>query len=284
MKDYFYANFTEENTSVVLADLTGDGLDELLVITIDPFGEEPFPLRKGITAPQLTLATESYYTVQDGVVAAFPGTSDVGSSHAGWGYGYLVPNPMGEGYALLDFRPYTGQGMASYSYGVFTLDMEEGFTTLEQGNVSFHIDDDDMPAVYGEEVWNDATPEEVQALLDRVQAYRDSGVPLLIYNDAYSGTTGGPEFACLNTAPADVFSGKIEMTVPGLRGHVVSSGEPVQFVLPTPPATPEEALDRLAQSVEAYPDCFVFRIPNYDGDWNVQIGGRMLMEADAARG
>lgn len=281
LKDYFYQNFTEDNASVVLADLTGDGLEEMLVITMDPFGEEPFPMRKGVAAQQFTLARESYYTVQEGNVVVFPGTSDVSSSHAGWGYDYLVPNPTGEGYALLDFRPYTGQGMASYSYGVFTLNMEEGFTTLEQGTVDFHVldADADYPNITGEELWEDSSVEEAEQLIARVQAYRDSGVPLLVYNESYGGTVGGPEFAYLDAAPADVFSGKIEMTVPGLREHVISSGEPVQLVLPSPgPANPEEALDALEANILVYEGGCVFRIPNYKGEWSIHVAGRMRMD------
>lgn len=271
---YFDQNYAEDNASVVLADLTGDGLEEMLVITMDPLGEEPFPLRRGMTADQLTLGTIDYCTVRnDEVVVLIRRGTDVSSSHAGWGYAYLVPNPAGEGYAILDFRPATGMGMAGYVYGVCTLGAEE-FVTVEQEELYFLLEREMLMG----DASDDATPEEVQHLLDRAEAYRDSGVPLLVYQESF-GVNDEREFAYLDTPPAEVFSGAITMDIPTLRKHVVSEGGPLSFMLPEPwPDTPEQALDWLESSLEYYGDGFVFRLPTYEGTWDVQIFGWARME------
>lgn len=274
LKDYFYQNFTEDNASVVLADLTGDGLEEMLVLTMDS-GSGAVNLRK--TLSDFSFGQIKYFGVSDGAVVEYPMTSDVASAHAGWGYVYLVPRPDGDGFAILDFRPYTGQGMASYTYAVYGLeglDEVDEWLWLDGGEAYFSLDPVEL---MNPDNGDDATPEETQALLDRVQAYRDSGVALLAFNESYDGTTG--EWAYLDTAPADVFGGRIDMTVSGLREHVISNGEPVQFALPPAgPASPEEALDRLEASVQAYPDGYVFRVPNYKGEWSIHIAGRMRMD------
>lgn len=279
LKDYFYASFKENEASVVLADLTGDGLDELLVLTMESYASGMIDLRQPVGAEQFSYGKLTICGEKDGTVFQYNSISDVANAHAGWGYVYLVPRSDGNGFAILDFRPYTGQGSASYTYGVYGL---EGLNELDEwlwldgGESYFSVD---PVETMDPDTGDDATLEEVQAFLARVRAYRDSGVVLLAYNESYSGSTGGPESAYLNTAPADVFSGKIEMTVSGLREHVVSSGEPVQFVLPpAAPADPEAALDRLEASVESYPDGYVFRIPNYKGEWKIYIAGRMRMD------
>ena len=270
LKDYFYENYAEDAASVVLADLTGDGLDELLVLTVDG-GEGPVSLREAVS--EFSYGQLKCFGEKDGAVAEFTrpgGPVSVSSSHAGWGYLYLVPRTDVDGWAVLDFRPYIAQGMASYTYNVDALEYDD-WMTLDHGGAYFSLDPAELMSP---DNGDDATVEEAQALLDRVNAWRDSGVPLLAFNEDYGGGTGGSEFACLNAAPADVFGGKLEMTAAALREQVVSAGEGVRFPLPPAgPAAPEEALDALEASVEGYPDGYVFRIPNYKGTWEVEISG-----------
>ena len=279
LKDYFYQNFTEDNASVVLADLTGDGLEEMLVLTMHTTSDTEANLRQSVSAEEFAYSEPAVFGVRDGAVVPAPDEMfSVGSSHVGWGYVYLVPRSDGNGFALLDFRPYLGQGMASYTYGVFGLEeADDELLLLDWDECYFSVDPVESMDPDG---GDDATLEEGQAFLDRVQAYRDSGAALLVYNVSYGGSTGGPEFSYLNASPADMFDGTPELTVAGLREYVVSDGE--QVILPLPPAgpaSPEEALDRLEASVEAYPDGYVFRIPNYKGEWSVHIAGRMRMDA-----
>lgn len=272
LKDYFYANYTEDNASVVLADLTGDSLDEMLVLTMDS-GSGAVDLRK--TLSEFSFGQIKYFGVRDGSVTEYPMTSDVACAHAGWGYVYLVPRSDGNGFAILDFRPYTGQGLADYSYGVNVPDETgEAWLCLDSGNVHFSLD---PASVMGPDISSDATAEEVQALLDRVNAWRDSGVPLLTFNESYDGS--GSECSYLNASPADAFAGKLD-SLSALRDCAVFNGETFEFPLPPAgPATPEEALDVLEASLEPYPDGYVFRIPLYDGEWDIHIAGRMRMDA-----
>ena len=53
----------------------------------------------------------------------------------------------------------------------------------------------------------------------------------------------------------------------------------VEFPLPNPPDSPEEALNLLEASVQAADGVFVFRVPNYDGEWYIHVAGRMRMDA-----
>lgn len=278
LKDYFYQNYTEDNASVVLADLTGDGLDEMIVLSMHSTSDTELNLRKPVTAEQFAYGGLTICGWKEGIeVSRDVPIGVVASAHAGWGCVYLVPRPDGDGFALLDFRPYIAQGMASYTYavhGLEGLDELDEWLWLDGGEAYFSLD---PVEAMGPDNGDDATPEETQALLDRVQAYRDSGVPLLVYDVSYDSSPLEMEFAYLNAAPADVFAGEFD-TLPALSGGVVSNGCTAQIPLPPAgPATPEEALERLTQSVEAYPDGFVFRIPNYDGDWSVHIAGRMRM-------
>ena len=282
LKDYFYQNFTEDNASVVLADLTGDGLEEMLVLTMHTTSDTEANLRQSVSAEEFAYSEPAVFGVRDGAVVPAPDEMfSVGSSHVGWGYVYLVPRSDGNGFALLNFRPYSGQGQASYTYDVYGLDEQsEEWLSLDRSEVFFHIAPDDVDSSFfipGEDVWIDSSVEEVEQLLSRVQAYRNSGVPLLAYQDCYLGITGNLEFAYLNTAPADVFSGAITMDISSLRGHVVTEGGPISFDLPNPPATAEEALDLLEASVAAYPGTYLFRVPFYNGTWNIYIAGRMRM-------
>lgn len=271
-KDYFYQNYTEDSASVVLADLTGDGLDELLVLTMESYTGGAVDLRQPVDAEQFSYGKLTVCGVQDGVVFQYNSICDVASAHAGWRYVYLVPRSDGNGFALLDFSPYTGQGMANYAYGVHALEPPEKdeWRFLDGGEANFSLD---PVGTMDPDTGDDATPEEVQALLDRVQAYRDSGVALLcFYSDGAKN-----EFSYLNAAPADAFAGKFD-TLPALTGCVVTNGYTAQIPLPPAgPSSPEEALEALTASAQAYEGGYVFRLPNYEGDWNVQVAGRMRM-------
>lgn len=273
LKDYFYQNFTEDNASVVLADLTGDGLDEMLVLTVTTQDSENAEI-SSVTAENLAYGEWQVFGVKDGAVFPAPNTIfSVSSSHVGWGYLYLVPRSDGNGFALLYFSPYTGQGTASYTYAVYGqegLDELDEWLWLDGGEAYFSLDP--VETMFPD-IGDDATLEEVQALLDKVQAYKDSGVPLLcFYGDREKG-----EFRYLNAAPADAFAGKLD-TLSALSGCVVTNGYTVQFPLPPAgPASPEEALDLLEASLEAYQGGYVFRIPNYDGEWYINVAGRMRM-------
>lgn len=276
---YFYENFHEDECSVVLADLTGDGLEEMLVLTMHTTSDAQANLRQPVGAEEFAYGGLTIYGVKEGS-EVFPYESklgDVANAHAGWGYMYLVPRSDGNGFALLDFRPFSGQGMASYFYNVDILDEQsDAWLSLDSGDAFFSLG---LPDLMGPDTGDDVTPEEAQAFLDRVQAYRDSGVPLLVYDVTYGSSPFETEFAYLNAPPADAFAGKLD-TLSALRGCVVSNGGSVTFPLPpTPPDSPEEALNLLEASVQAADGVFVFRVPNYDGEWYIHVAGRMRMDA-----
>lgn len=269
-QDYFAENLTEDNSSVVLADLTGDGLEEMLVLTIDaPSIRQPIP------AESFTYGAISFYLIEDGAVVPFGGGAEVSSSHAGRGWVYLVPRRDGKGYALLDYRPYTGQGRANYSYGLFILDGNSAFLSLEQDEVGFQLDESSL---MGGDIGDDASVEEVEAFLDRVMDLLGDGVPLLGYLEGPFGPER--EFAYLNVPPEEAFAREDTQDITWLRldGHIAGNNVIVSTPLPSSdPTSPEEALDRLELSVSFYPDGVVFRLPRYDGVWDIQIPGRIVM-------
>lgn len=284
LKDYFYANYTEDNASVVLADLTGDGLEEMLLLTVSTRDGATAEL-SNVTAENFSYGEWKVFGVKDGAVIEYPALSAVSSSHAGWGYQYLIPLADAEGWAVLDFRPYTGQGQAAYSYSVIVLDEAAGtWQSLDGGEVYFHIvpeDADSATLIMGEDVWADSSAGETEQLLSRVQAYRNSGAPLLVYNEAYGDTTGGPEFEFLRMVPSGAFDGTggVYKTEDNIAPSGAASDMTVEFPLPNPPDSPEEALNLLEASVQAADGVFVFRVPNYDGEWYIHVAGRMRMDA-----
>lgn len=262
---YFDRNYTEDNASVVLADLTGDGLEEMLVLTLDPDVAEPPSLRGELV--EFSCGSIEYFGVDGDAVVQYPAASVVSSSHAGWGYVYLVP--WEAGWAIADFRPYIGQGMADYDYSIYTLGEDGEFAAQEQEEVFFQIDTDSL---MGEDMGGNSATEDVERFLSRWSALRDSGVPLLTYY-----AWDNREISYLSVSPADAFGGTVKMAVPELLDRVVGSGASSSFPKPeSDPATPEEALDRLEAgltSASFYPNGFVFRLPNYEGTWDVQISG-----------
>lgn len=270
---YFDENYTADTASVVLADLTGDGLEELLVIALDPNMEDT-PSMRGEFRP-FYYAQIEYFLLEDGAVVKCPGISDVANAHAGWGYVYLVPQETG--CAIVHFNPYLGQGAASYTLGVYTLDRDEGFVTVEQDEVFFQVERDSL---MGGDTGSDATVEEVEAFLARWRALRDSGVPLLVYYEDYYTMGYNTEISYLSVPPAEAFNGKVDMDIPALRRCVVTNGGEAGFPLPEAwPDTPEKALDWLESSLDCYPDVVVFRLPNYEGTWDIHLSGRMRMDS-----
>ena len=277
-------DYKNESTSVVLADLTGDGLEEMLLLTVSTRDGATAEL-SNVTAENFSYGEWKVFGVKDGAVIEYPALSAVSSSHAGWGYQYLIPLADAEGWAVLDFRPYTGQGQAAYSYSVIVLDEAAGtWQSLDGGEVYFHIvpeDADSATLIMGEDVWADSSAGETEQLLSRVQAYRNSGAPLLVYNEAYGGTTGGPEFEFLRMVPSGAFDGTggVYKTEDNIAPSGAASDMTVEFPLPNPPDSPEEALNLLEASVQAADGVFVFRVPNYDGEWYIHVAGRMRMDA-----
>lgn len=268
LEPYFYENYQEDTASVVLADLTGDGLEEMLVITMGPDASDLTHRRTSSEVYDFGYALLQCYSVVDGQVT-FSAEFEVSSSHAAWGSVYLIPNPAGAGYALLYFRPGSGMGEVSYRYSVYAVDENGSFVTVAENSTLFVAAPEMMMITDAGD-----SGEQAQQVLAEVDDYRDSGVPLLAHEETVSN--GGSYVAYLNTSPKDVFSGEISMELPYLWTYVMSEGGNLNYTCPQfLPSSPEEALDRLEEMMQWGPDSFLFRLPNYDGSWEVEISGEM---------
>lgn len=158
---------------LLLADLTGDSLDELLVLTMGLDEVKRLSLREEITEDRFAYGRIKCFGARDGRAFQYPSTLEAGCIHPIWGFVYLVPRGDSQGFALLDFRPYFGQGAGSYSYRLYAADKTEGFVALEKAEAIFQADQSSAVA----DTMEDATVEEVQALLDRMRVLQDSGPP-----------------------------------------------------------------------------------------------------------
>lgn len=236
-EDYFYKHYKEEEASVILADLSGDGKAEMAVLTMNVMQDDSVEwqagsMRKKIRTEDFANANIDFYYVKDGKVVEFPGTAGVANAHAGWGYCYLVPYGQ-NGYALLDFKAYTDASGAYFSYGLSQLDLSGNmgeFITFEQGSAYAQAEAGFVGKTEDSAGNHESDPAE---LLERVARYRDSGVPFAVFQDVYMFMEGNVEFQYLNVDPSDAFSGKTGADVQSLSECVVTNGGKVKFLLPS---------------------------------------------------
>lgn len=267
---YFNEHFQTEYCSVLLVDLTGDGQSEMVVLDMDSERNgEKLSMRETITAEDFVFCGLQVYGIVDGAVTEFYDAS-IAKAHAGFGYYYLYPG-MNSSVRLLYFNPYVGGGFGEYQYQLFHFDETGTVVEDDSATVSFLMDDAMMLA--GDKTDN-AWQGEVEAFLTQVETYRTQSTPLLIYYEGVGGTNAGPDFRYWNADPALVFAGEETGTACGEENEV-------PFYVPEAgPSTPEEAIDLLEKSLTEDGNSFVFRVPSYEGDWSIQISGRMRMEGE----
>ena len=267
---YFNEHFQTEYCSVLLVDLTGDGQSEMVVLDMDSERNgEKLSMRETITAEDFVFCGLQVYGIVDGAVTEFYDAS-IAKAHAGFGYYYLYPG-MNSSVRLLYFNPYVGGGFGEYQYQLFHFDETGTVVEDDSATVSFLMDDAMMLA--GDKTDN-AWQGEVEAFLTQVETYRTESTPLLIYYEGVGGTNAGPDFRYWNADPALVFAGEE-------TGAACGEENEVPFYVPEAgPSTPEEAIDLLEKSLTEDGNSFVFRVPSYDGDWSIQISGRMRTEGE----
>lgn len=267
---YFNEHFQTEYCSVLLVDLTGDGQSEMVVLDMDSERNgEKLSMRETITAEDFVFCGLQVYGIVDGAVTEFYDAS-IAKAHAGFGYYYLYPG-MNSSVRLLYFNPYVGGGFGEYQYQLFHFNETGTVVEDDSATVSFLMDDLMMLAMeYTDNAWQD----EVEAFLTQVETYRTQSTPLLIYYEGVGGTNAGPDFRYWNADPALVFAGEE-------TGAACGEENEVPFYVPEAgPSTPEEAIDLLEKSLTEDGNSFVFRVPSYDGDWSIQISGRMRTEGE----
>ena len=270
LRAWLEAQYPDGLYSVALTDLTGDGAEEMIVITLND--QDGQPLDPMTAEPErFNYGSVAVCGVVDGEVTLLH-EQLCSASHAGWGYSYLCPNAEG-GPALLAFAPSTGQGFASYSYTLFRFDEDGAQLTQDSDSVEFVVDAAN-PMGGGME---EASRAEVEDFLAKVEDYRADAVPLLVYNEPYDSSMGSPDLCWLAASADDAFGASDG----NYLGQVVGQDGQVSFAIPAAaPGTPEEALAALEDAVRPYGDGYVFRLPSYDGDWTIQVAGRMAVDGE----
>ena len=188
-----------DTCSVLLADLTDDGADELLVMQIMDTDGLPMDMRGNLDFAQFAWAQLTVYTGREsGVEPLWSGR--IASAHAGWGSYYLYTDETGGEY-LLWYSDYANQGIATPNYRLFTLNQEGEEQAAEFGTVTYLMKEE-IP--YGPE--DLSSQEEIDAFEGRVAELTGSRSALLM---GYEGNT----LSYFDAPPEDIFAGVTGFTV-----------------------------------------------------------------------
>lgn len=194
LRTYFMDHYSEASCSAVYADLTHDGVEELLVLTVeDDRVGEPVTLHGGsLDADSFTAArAEVLRAGADGEVLPIYRFT-CGAEHSRWGELYLKKE-AGEDY-LLWYSPYTGAGRGDFQLAQFSLGMDGEVLDRVRERIFF-------PAEGGALREGDADQAERAAFLDRAEALLRGAEPVIVYSvihDPVTGTDGPRRFACLD--------------------------------------------------------------------------------------
>lgn len=194
LRTYFMDHYSEATSSAIYTDLTHDGAEELLVLTVENSRSgEPAPLHGG------TLDGGSFTRAQVTVLRAGEGgevlpiySFTCGAEHSQWGELYLKKEE-GEDY-LVWYSPYTGAGRGDFQLAQFSLGQEGAVLDCLRERIFF-------PADGGLPEEGDAGEEEIAAFLDRTEALLKDAVPVIVFDvihDPAAGTDGSRRFAYLD--------------------------------------------------------------------------------------
>lgn len=263
LEDYFYEQYDPDICSVILADLTGDDTEEMIVLRFADLEDASVSLReKTVSREEFGWAGLNVYGVVNGEVTLFLEEA-VSSSHVGWGHYYLCALTDG-GSALFRFSPYSIQGIASYSYGLFRFDEKGQRVDLERSEVEFALE---PLSLMGEVVVSDSRAT-VEEFLRRAEEYQTAGIPLLAYYDGFDKADGSyaTDFRYWNADPADAFRGVN-------RGRVEGEPRDLRYFLPAWSIDAETAMEYLERSVTMTEDGYVFRVTDFEGSWTLEVTG-----------
>lgn len=194
LRTYFMEQYNEAGCSAIYADLTHDGVEELLVLAAaDGRSGEPASLHGG------TLDVEEFTRAQVTVLRAgengevFPIYEFAcGAEHSQWGELYLK---KWEGMdCLLWYAPYTGTGRSDFQLNLFSLAEDGGVLNQVRERIFF-------PAGGGAPQEGDADAEAVSDFLAQAEALLEDAEPVIVYNvihDPVTGTDGPRRFAYLD--------------------------------------------------------------------------------------
>ncbi len=192
LRQYFAAQYREAECSAIYADLTHDGVEELLVLEMD--GDrlgEPVQLHGGRLDPDRFTAGEVtvLWVEEDGSVRPLYSFT-CSSAHAGWGELYLQKRD-GRDY-LLHYAPYTSTGRSDFQLVLFSLAEDGTPVEAERLQAAFAAGEAPLPE-------EDAA--EAAAFFTAAEALLEGAKPLLVYDvihDPLTGADGPRLFAYLD--------------------------------------------------------------------------------------
>lgn len=166
-----YRTFVQENyqrsaVSTLLADLTGDGVQDLIVVRND------------------SLISVEVYTLNEANDMMCLYQESIADTHAGWRWLYLYEE-NGKKY-LFRYSPWAGQGYADYQYQIFSFSQEGEETVRYEGEKDCRI----MPE---DEKWKE-TWDDMQLFLEQIHAYQKASIPLVEIGNDYFDT----EYGCMD--------------------------------------------------------------------------------------
>ena len=194
LRTYFMNHYNEASCSAVYTDLTHDGVEELLVLTVENSrAGEPVPLHGG------TLDADSFTRAQVTVLWAGEGGEVLpiyefacGAEHSQWGELYLKKEE-GADY-LVWYAPYTASGRGDFQTAQFFLGENGAGLDDVRERIFF-------PAGDGEPQEGDADEAEITAFLARAESLLRDTEPVIVFNvihDPLTGTDGPRRFAYLD--------------------------------------------------------------------------------------
>lgn len=194
LRTYFMERYSEADSSAVYVDLTHDGAEELLVLTVDKGRTgEPAPLHGGaldggsFTRAQVTVLRAG----EDGEVLPIYGFT-CGAEHSQWGELYLK-REEGAAY-LVWYAPHTASERGDFRLAQFYLGPDGAVLDRVRERIFF-------PAGDGAPREGDADEAEITAFLDRAEALLEGAEPVIVFDvihDPLTGADGPRRFAYLD--------------------------------------------------------------------------------------
>lgn len=194
LRTYFMDHYSEASSSAVFADLTHDGVEELLVLVVENSRTgEPASLHGGVldsdsfTGAQVTVLRAG----EDGEVLPIYSFA-CGAEHSRWGELYLKKEE-GADY-LVRYTPYTASDRGDFQLVQFSLGQDGAVLDRVREQIFF-------PAGEGETQAGDADEAEVAAFLALAESLLKDAEPVIVcdvIHDPITGTDGPRRFAYLD--------------------------------------------------------------------------------------
>lgn len=185
LEEYFQAHYGEEDDGCVYADLTHDGLDELVVVELwkDAARKEPVSVRDAQAAEEFQSGTVTVLRAKNGKAVSAVWSGDMNTAREGE---YHLYRQDQKDY-LLYYSPDQSADSADYRYRLFSLDADGRERVTAQDEVAcpaYDPADDSLTA-------DDLVQRENPAFLHTASAYLQRATPLLCFDGEGAGLGTG---------------------------------------------------------------------------------------------